>query len=142
MPDYGTAGKEVTGYAKITLPFQRSGLMPTFNAETFRVSYHSPLLNPQVGCARTPTLLRSNIDNGTIRYKIVEVCTKMDVGMLMQVRLYNRVTGELVQEKQSQENGVVEFTALNPTIPYTLLALDPTDTYNASVLDLQRPSAS
>ena len=139
MTDFGSIGRlRSNSYSTLLNVWSGTSVACRINP-SYRVSYQAPNLTPKISTLLPPYLFSSVVDNDGINYKIVEVTKRFGVPQAMKVRLYDRETGQLLAEKMSAANGVVEFNYLDSTKYYTLIALDGESTYNASVLDLKRP---
>lgn len=139
MPNFGSVGKDLTGGGRTALAVW-SGTPVSVRVAGSIFMPVVAVRPPHVGLLPVPTLFLAPLDSGKVRAKIVEVTRKLGVEQAMDVRLYHRKTGRLVADVRSGDNGVVEFSQLDPNVEYTLIALDDQALYNADVLDLRRPS--
>lgn len=139
MPNFGMIGKTYTQTFSVSLPVWSASNPVGFISTSAAIMPVKTPRHPHVGSILHPVLFLTLLDTTASKYKIVEVTSKFGTIQSMKVRLYHRATGQLIQEKTSQLNGVIEFVKLSPLEWYTLVALDDEGIYNADVLDLKRP---
>lgn len=78
-----------------------------------------------------------SIDNNvkSSLYKIKGVVSKQSVPVPCVVRLYEKGSGQLVQQKLSKKDGSYEFGSLNNTFKFFIVAHDPASQFNAVIQD-------
>lgn len=138
MPSYGTVGKNYTGTGIVLLNVW-SGT-PVFEKVCDSVRLQaSPNRKLLVGSPLSSKLPIACIDNSGLRYKIVEVASKLDTPQVIPIIVLDRQTQTIVKKLNSQANGLVTIFGVDPERVYTLIALDPDSGYNADVVDFKRP---
>ncbi len=138
MPSYGTIGKSCEGTGVILLNVW-SGT-PVF--EKVCESVRLQAINDRkllVGSPLFSKLPIACIDNSGLRYKIVEVASKLDTPQSIPIIVLDRQEQVIIKKLNSQANGLITVVGLDPERVYTLIALDPDSVYNADVVDLKRP---
>lgn len=68
-------------------------------------------------------------------YKIKGAVSKQSVPLPCIVRLYEKVSGQLVQQKLSEKSGNYEFSGLNNAFKFFIVAHDPASQFNAVIQD-------
>jgi len=138
MLNYGTIGKHCESTGIILLNVWSGTPVSEKVCESVRLNAtdNRKLL---VGSPLFSKLPISRIDNSGLRYKIVEVTSKLDIPQSIPIIVLDRQEQVIVQKLNSQGNGLITVVGLDPERVYTLIALDPDSVYNADVVDLKRP---
>ena len=68
-------------------------------------------------------------------YKIKGNVSKQSVPLPCIVRLYEKGSGQLIQQKLSEKNGNYEFLGLNNAFKFFITAHDPASQFNAVIQD-------
>ena len=138
MANYGSIGRTFEGNARFQLAGWSGIPVKPFCNTTAFINSNSNRQFVVAGFDHHPLSL-NNIDNSGTRHTITEVVTRLNDAVVAPVIVLDRQTKKIVLVTTSKEDGVVTIKGLNPEHLYTLIALDPFNAYNASVLDFKKP---